>query len=242
METILNYMSTFMLNNIYFAPFASLIGGIIASFTPCCLSQLPLFITYISSINKEAKDSKNTNAKDIKKQIIKNTMLYCTSNVITFTIMGIVIALVGRVFSYFGKIFYIFLGILMLYVFLRMINVINNNRCVPISKYIKKLRKNKIGVILLGSFSAIFSSTCSFPIMIAILSIITITKNIVIGIISLLLYSIGSVTLIVVCSISINYITKLSNSSKYLKLYHVIYKCSAFLILLLGLYMFYLGF
>ena len=233
MNNLLGFMSSVLINNIYFAPIIAFIGGIIASFTPCNLAQIPLYLTVINI----KENSKIKNKKNINKL---NTIFYCLGNLIAFIILGVLIAYIGRIFST-NRFFYLLIGILMIIIFLDMQNIFSNNKCKSISKYINKFKKNKINAFLFGFISAIFASTCAMPILISILSIISVNKNIIVGIVSLILYSVGNLALIIICSISLKNINQILNNEKYNNYNKIIANMYSILIFILGLYMIYLG-
>lgn len=243
MDNLLNIMSSLITNNTYFAPIIALIGGIIASFTPCNLAQIPLYLS-IMNIRDNKENIENKENKENKKDIelnIRNTTFYCFGNLLTFIILGIVTAFVGRIFSA-NKFFYIFIGVLMILLFLDMNNIFSsNNKCRSALKYINKFNKKRSSAFILGIMSALFSSTCAMPILIATLSIISVNKNIIVGIISLIFYSLGNLALILVCSISLSVINKILNNEKYNRYNKIILNIYSLLILVIGLYMLYIG-
>ena len=107
------------------------------------------------------------------------------------------------------------------------------------------LTKNKkrgfIGAFLAGILAGLFSSPCSTPVLIVLLAIVSAKGSLIYGILLLLLYSIGHSILVVVAGTSIGFVKKTKQSSKYEKINSIIKIVLGLLILLLALYMFYLG-
>ena len=135
---------------------------------------------------------------------------------------------------------YIVLGVLMILMALQTWGIFE---IIPSSYLVSKnTRKGFIGAFVAGIFSGIFSSPCSTPVLIALLAIVAGKGSILWGILLLLLYSIGHGTLAVIAGTSIGFVQRLSASEKYGKASIVLKIIMGALVLLVGFYMFYLGF
>jgi len=106
----------------------------------------------------------------------------------------------------------------------------------------KNTKKRYAGALIAGILGGIFSSPCSTPVLIALLAIVAGKGSILWGILLLLLYSIGHGILAIVAGTSIGFVQKLSSSKKYGKASNVLKIAMGSVILLIGFYMFYLGF
>lgn len=229
MFDILENMSMVILNNLYIAPFVCLVAGLLSALLPCSLTQLPLLIAYLGGYES-----------DNKKKSVKYSIFYAIGNSVVFIVLGLLSALIGKSFSILSKKIYIILGILMIIIFLHMINVIN-----IIPKGLKKPttdKKGSLGALILGIIGGFFTSPCTTPVLLAILSYVVSTQNIILGAIMLLFYSIGNGIVLVVVGSSLKIADKLSSSSKMLVVGKIINAILAILILALGLYLLYLGF
>lgn len=229
MFDILENMSMVISNNLYIAPFVCLVAGLLSALLPCSLTQLPLLIAYLGGYES-----------DNKKKSVKYSIFYAIGNSVVFIVLGLLSALIGKSFSILSKKIYIILGILMIIIFLQMINVIN-----IIPKGLKKPttdKKGALGALILGIIGGFFTSPCTTPVLLAILSYVVSTQNIILGAIMLLFYSIGNGIVLVVVGSSLKIADKLSSSSKMLVVGKIINAILAILILALGLYLLYLGF
>lgn len=229
MFDILENMSMVISNNLYIAPFVCLVAGLLSALLPCSLTQLPLLIAYLGGYES-----------DNKKKSVKYSIFYAAGNSVVFIVLGLLSALIGKSFSILSKKIYIILGILMIIIFLQMINVIN-----IIPKGLKKPttdKKGALGALILGIIGGFFTSPCTTPVLLAILSYVVSTQNIILGAIMLLFYSIGNGIVLVVVGSSLKIADKLSSSSKMLVVGKIINAMLAILILALGLYLLYLGF
>lgn len=106
----------------------------------------------------------------------------------------------------------------------------------------KNTKKGFVGAFIAGILGGIFSSPCSTPVLIALLAIVAGKGSIVWGILLLLLYSIGHGVLAIVAGTSTGFMQKLSSSEKYGKASTILKTVMGALILVIGFYMFYLGF
>jgi cytochrome c biogenesis protein CcdA len=106
----------------------------------------------------------------------------------------------------------------------------------------KSTRKGFFGAFIAGILGGVFSSPCSTPVLIALLAIVAGKGSILWGILLLLLYSLGHGMLAVAAGTSVGFVQKLTSSEKYGRASTAIKNIFGALILLIGFYMFYLGF
>ena len=228
MENLFEQFGILLTQNIWVAIIVALIAGLVSSFTPCSLSSIPLIIGYVGGYSE----------KDKKKPLIYS-LVFSLGTALTFTILGIVSATIGKMFIAIGTWWYLILGFIMLGVALQMFGIIKigSNSC-----NVPKKRKGIVGAFLLGILGGIFSSPCSTPVLIAILTFVAEKGNILLGGILLLVYSIGHCTLVIIAGTSVGFTQSIVNSDKTNKIANFIKNIFAILIMLLGLYMLYLGF
>lgn len=228
MGNFLDQFGVLLTQNIFVAIFVALIAGILSSFTPCALSSIPLIIGYVGGYKE----------KDKKKPFIYS-LIFSLGLAITFTVLGILSATIGRMFIGIGGLWYIVLGIIMLIVGLQMFGIINigSNTC-----NVPKKRKGVFGAFLLGILGGVFSSPCSTPVLIAILAFVAEKGNILLGGVLLLVYAIGHSVLVIIAGTSIGWTQSLINSNKTSKISNILKYIFATLVIILSLYMFYLGF
>ncbi|MEG2310756.1 MAG: cytochrome c biogenesis protein CcdA [Clostridia bacterium] len=202
---VFNNFSILISQNIFLGIIISLIAGIISSFSPCTLTTLPLIIGYIST---------DTDKSSNKKIALKYSLLFSLGIIITFVTIGVLSALLGKNLKIFGNWWYVILSIILIYVFLQLFDVFPSVKSCKRPKFKKKL----FGAFILGIFGGFFASPCSTPVLIAIISFIANGANIFLGVIYMLVYSIGFCTLLILASISLESINKLAVSDKYMKL------------------------
>lgn len=229
MTAILESLSELITKSGWLAPLLALFAGVLTSFTPCSLSSIPLVIGYVGG----------TGQRDMKRAFWLS-VTFASGAAVTFTALGVFASLAGKLMGTSASWWYIILGVLMILMALQTWGIFE---IIPSSYLISKnTRKGFAGAFIAGILGGIFSSPCSTPVLIALLAIVAGKGSILWGILLLLLYSIGHGILAVVAGTSIGFVQKLSSSDKYGKASTVLKTAMGSLILLIGFYMFYLGF
>jgi cytochrome c biogenesis protein CcdA len=214
--------------NMWLAPLLALLAGVLTSFTPCSLSSIPLVIAYVGGIGVEPKKA------------LRLSLVFALGAAITFTVLGVAAASVGQLLGTGAKWWYLVLGALMILMALQTWEVVN---IIP-STYLagKNKRRGYIGALITGMLGGLFSSPCATPVLIALLAIAAGGGNLLWGALLMLLYGVGHGALAVLAGSSIGAVNKLVRSERYGALSRVLKIGMGILILLIGMYLFYLGF
>lgn len=229
MTAILESLSELITKSGWLAPLLALFAGILTSFTPCSLSSIPLVIGYVGGVGQ----------RDTKRALWLS-VTFATGAAVTFTLLGVIASLAGRLMGTSASWWYIILGVLMILMALQTWGIFE---IIPSSYLIaKNKRRGYVGAFIAGILGGIFSSPCSTPVLIALLAIVAGKGSILWGILLLLLYSIGHGILAIVAGTSVGFVQKLSSSKKYGRASTVLKSVMGSLILIIGFYMFYLGF
>ena len=227
-NTWLEQISAQIGQNMWLAPLLALLAGVLTSFTPCSLSSIPLVIAYVGGIGVEPKKA------------LRLSLVFALGAAITFTVLGVVAASVGQLLGTGAKWWYIVLGVLMVLMALQTWEVVN---MIP-STYLtgKSKRRGYIGALITGMLGGLFSSPCATPVLIALLAIAAGSGNLLWGALLMLVYGVGHGALAVLAGSSIGAVNKLMQSERYGALSRVLKIVMGVLILIIGLYLFYLGF
>lgn len=216
-------------NNFWLAPLLALLAGVLTSFMPCSLSTVPLIIGYVGGYA----------GSDVKKAF-RYSLVFCLGMAVTFAALGTAASLIGRMLQGTGSWWYLVLGVLMVLMALQTWGIIN---VIPQSGAMSKnKKKGYIGAVLTGMLGGLFSSPCATPVLVVLLAMVAKQGSLIWGIVLLLIYSIGHSVLVLIAGTSVVFVKKLSASDKYGKLSNAFKIVMGALILLLGLYMFYIGF
>ena len=227
MDSILETLSEAIASGGAFAPLLALIAGVVTSITPCAMSQIPLVLGYVG---KEASAGK----------AFRLSLVYALGSALTFTSFGIAAALLGRLIGNAGRWWYIFLGVLMILMALQMWGVIN---VIP-STYLAAINRKRgyTGALIAGILGGIFSSPCSTPVLVVLLSIAAESGKALRGGFLLFLYSIGCTAQSVTLGSSPALIRKLGTRQGFRAVSKALSILLGFAVLAIGLYMLYLGF
>lgn len=229
LDNMLTQIAEIIGSNMWFAPILALVAGVLTSFTPCSLSSVPLIIGYVGGVGE-----KNT------KKAFALSAVFSFGTAITFVALGIIATSAGKLMGTSSALWYMILGILMvlmalqtweIYNFIPSVNLISKNK-----------KKGFIGAFIAGILGGIFSSPCSTPVLIALLAIIAGQNSMLWGILLMLLYSVGHSTLVMIAGTSIGFVQKIKSNDKYKMVSTVLNIVMGALILLIGLYMFWLVF
>lgn len=229
MTAILESLSELIAKSGWFTPLLALIAGVLTSFTPCSLSSIPLVIGYVGGVGQ----------RDTKRALWLS-VTFAAGAAVTFTALGVAASFAGRLMGTSASWWYIVLGVLMILMALQTWGIFE---IIPSSYLVSKnTKKGFTGALIAGILGGIFSSPCSTPVLIALLAIVAGKGSILWGILLLLLYSIGHGILAIVAGTSVGFVQKLSSSKKYGRASTVLKAVMGSLILIIGFYMFYLGF
>lgn len=227
-DAILESLSTLIVDNYWLAPLFAIFAGVLVSFTPCSLSSVPLIIGYVG--NTKSKDNKNA---------LKLSLIFALGMSLTFTTLGVIATLAGQIFRFTGDWWYIFLSLLLIIMTLEYWNIIN---LVPnVNLLTKSKRRGFIGAFITGILAGMFSSPCSTPVLIVLLTIVSAQGSLLYGILLLLMYSIGHSFLTIIAGTSVGFANKIKNNKNYNMINNVIKIIFGILVLVLAFYMFYLG-
>lgn len=228
-DTWLNQIALMLGENMWLAPVLALVAGILTSVTPCSLSSVPLIVGYVGG----------TGERNTRKAFLYSAT-FAAGTAITFVTLGIVATSMGRLMGTSSPIWYAVLGVLMVLMALQTWEIFN---FIPSVNLISKnKRRGFFGAFLAGILGGIFSSPCSTPVLIALLAIVAEEGNLLLGILLMLLYSVGHSALVIVAGTSIGFVQKINASGNYKTVASVSKIIMGTLILLIGFYMFWLAF
>lgn len=228
MDNILENIALIIKESFWIAPFVAFLAGVLTSFMPCSLSTIPLIVGYVGGIGTEPKKA------------FKLSLIFAIGSAVTFTVLGIIASLLGNLIGVSAKWWYLVLGVLMVLMSLQIWGIYN---IIPSTYLLSKNKKRGyIGAFIAGVLGGIFSSPCATPVLIALLAVVAGKGNLIWGGLLLLIYAIGHGILAVIAGTSIGFVKNLGKSQRYGKLSKVLNIIIGCLVLIIGFYMFYLGF
>lgn len=228
-DTWLNQIAQSIQSNMWIAPLLALLAGVLTSFTPCALSNIPLIIGYVGGVGE-----KNT------KKAFRYSVIFALGTAVTFITLGLIATSAGKLMGNSSQIWYLVLGVVMVLMALQTWEIF---QIIPSINLLSKSKaKGIIGAFIAGVLGGVFSSPCSTPVLIALLAIVAGKGNLIWGILLMFLYSIGHSALVIVAGTSISFVKKISSNEKYNKVGIALKIVMGTTILLIGLYMFWLAF
>lgn len=171
---------------------ASFLGGVVASISPCSLAMLPIVIGYIGGY-----------ANQPLSKTVFQLFSFIFGTAIVFTIIGIICALTGHVFiSIAGNYFMLVIAAILMIMGLNLMGVLE----LQIPSIINKIPQSKGNSIflypmLLGATFALGGTPCSTPILAGIMSLASVSSNIILAVLMLFLFSIGQGIILVVAGV-----------------------------------------
>ncbi len=233
MDAIINEwlepFSAAIMNNPWLAPVLALFAGVLTSFSPCCLSSVPLVVGYVGGVG-------DRNAK----RSFLYSAVFAGGMAITYTSLAIAASLLGRMMSGAGKWWYAVLAVLMLLMALQTWGIFN---FIPSTNALSKNKKRGFaGALLAGILAGLFSSPCATPVLVALLAVVMQRGSFAWGVMLLLLYSIGHSTLVLIAGTSVGFVKRLSASPRYGLASKILNIIMGILMVLLALYLFSIAF
>lgn len=211
--------------NIWIMFAASLIGGLIASISPCSLAMLPIIIGYVGGYSN----------KTPYKTLIQMLFFVLGSSII-FSIIGIVCAITGKVFVS-SPYFALIVSSILMIMGLKLMNLLDFELPIIIKEIPKNDRNSQyLYPIILGAIFALAGTPCSTPILAGIMAFASLSANITNAVIMLFLFSIGQGLIIILAGFLTSKLKTLKNFADFS---NIIMKICGLLLVLASIYIFY---
>jgi len=176
-------------------------GMISVLLSPCHLASIPLVVAYVGGQDQIIKG----------RQAVWYAVLFSVGLFLTITLVGISCALLGRMLGDVGPYWTIMVGLILLWVAMDMLGLA---KCSLPSGAMGRLRvKGHWGAFVLGLAYGVLSGSCTFGFIAPILAIITVQKQVLTGVMLILLFAIGHCLPIAVAGSSTAAVKRLMASS-----------------------------
>ena len=225
----ISQLATMIGDNLFMSLGLAFVGGLVSTLTPCALSSLPLIVGYLQG--KKVGD---------KKEALKISIVFSLGIMTTFTILGLLSGIMGKFLKGAGTWWYMFLAIIMLLSGLQLLGVISigGKSLIRTGSYHKK---GFLGAYILGLLGGALASPCATPMLAAILGFVAERGSVILGAAMLILYSLGHCIIIILGGTSIGFIENLTNSEKTIRVGNILKYILGIIIILLGMYLFYIA-
>lgn len=209
---------------------ASFVAGLLTFLSPCILSLIPAYISYMTGISFD--ELKDMQRKEIRKKTLIHSLLFAMGFSLIFMTLGASASLIGRfliayrtLISRIGGVLVIFFG---LYIagFLKL-DFLNQERRIKF-----KLEKgSKFGSVFLGVTFAAAWTPCAGPVLGSILMLAATQERVLEGALLLSIYSLGIALPFVLSALLMNsFLSYFAKLKKYM--FIVKFICGIFLILI----------
>jgi len=207
------------------AAFGSLLWGIVSViFSPCQIASIPLIIAYVGGQEKTAET----------RDAIYYAVAFSIGLFIMITLVGVICALLGRMLGDVGNIWQIAIGLILLWVAFSMMGA---EACSTSNSFLYRLKLQGIGgAFILGLGYGVVSGTCTFGFIAPILAIITVQKQLAMGLMYIVFFAIGHCLPIVLAGSSTAFVRRVVENNFWHGAGEWFRKGAAILIALLGLY------
>lgn len=187
MEQLINGLQTYLQTSVTMAFVAAMLGGVLASLTPCIYPMIPITVGYIGS----------SNIGGSKARAFLLSIVYVFGIAVTYAAMGVFAALSGRLFGEFNSSpwSYLLVGNIILLLGLSMLDVFSLPMFAP------KSNGKKGGLITtfgLGMSSGLVAGPCTAPVLGVLLTYVASTGNGFLGGALLFVFAFGMGILLIV--------------------------------------------
>jgi len=227
MESLLDHLSQSLSGNPLLAYLGVFMGGIISSSSPCVLATIPLVIGYVSGYSEGNR-----------RKALLYSLTFILGLSITFTILGAIASFIGGLFGVTGRTWYFVVGGVAIAIGLQLIGLYEWNLPVPI---LQPKQRGILGAFVLGLIFGIVSSPCATPVLVLILTFVASKGEVLYGTSLLFVYAIGHCALIFLAGIAAGFAESFIKSRGISNITILGKKIGGSIVVLVGLYMGYLG-
>lgn len=228
MEILLDHLSRSLTGNPFLAYLAVFVGGMLTSSNPCVLATIPLVIGYVGGYSEG----------DRRKALLYSlTFIFGLS--ITFTILGAMASLIGGLFGMVNQTWYFIIGGVAIAIGLHLIGLFELN--IPVPVHLQPKQRGLLGAFLLGLVFGMVSSPCATPVLVLVLTMVASKGELAYGVSLLFIYALGHCALIFLAGTATGFVENFVKSKGISNLTTWGKKLGGLIIVLVGIYMFYLG-
>lgn len=199
-------------------------GVISVLFSPCHLASIPLIVAYVGG-----QEALLTTRKAGLYSVVFTSGFF-----ISIALVGIICALLGLMMGDIGNYWQILIGLVLLWVALGMLGV---EKCSASGNLLYKLNFRGIsGAFGLGLSYGVLSGSCTFGFIAPVLAVVTVQKNLIVGILFIILFAIGHCLPIAVAGSSVGFVKGVLENNRWQNTGSWFRKVSGIIIIAMGLY------
>lgn len=221
LDAIAENLAQVIKTNIWLAPLAALIGGLLTAANPCVLAAAPLMVGYV------AGQEKRTVGRSFLLSLTFAIGLTIMFGLIWFGVWSASALLPTAWWKYIAVAVCLLMG-------LHLLGVLHVT--IPAPSGLRPQQKGFLGALLLGLLFGLISMPCAGPVLAALI-VVTPLYGMAFGIMLLAAYSLGHCGLVLVGGTSIGMVQKLADSKGWTRCTDVLRRIAGALIAAVGLYL-----
>jgi thioredoxin:protein disulfide reductase len=163
--------------------------GLLTSLTPCVYPLIPITIAVLGR-----------DKSDTKKQGFLKSSIYVLGMAVTYSALGMLAATSGFMFgSLLSNIYFlVFLSFILFIAALSMFDILEIKSPQFLNNHSGKTNKSNLGIFASGAFSGLVVGPCVGPVLVGILSYVSMTKDLITGFSYMFTFALGLGSLIIV--------------------------------------------
>lgn len=224
MEALLAALTRLVEQNVWIAPFASFLGGILTASNPCVLVMIPLAMAYVGGYGDARSWRYN----------LSLSLVFVVGLSMTFALLGLIAAFMGSLLGDVGSFWQYAVAGICLVMGLHLLGVFNFE--LPLPSRFKTQKKGMIGAFLLGLLFGVVSTPCATPVLAVLLVYIASKGSLPYGALLLFCYALGHCFLIIIAGTSMGMAKGLLESRHLQKASSLLRKAAGVVIILVGLF------
>lgn len=224
MDALFATLTRLVEQNVWIAPFASFLGGVLTASNPCVLVMIPLAMAYVGGYGDARSWRYN----------LSLSLVFVAGLSITFAVLGLIAAFMGSLLGDLGNFWRYAVVAVCLVMGLHLLGVFNFE--LPLPNRFKTRKKGIVGALLLGLLFGLVSTPCATPVL-AVLLVYIASKGIyAYGALLLFVYALGQGFLIIVAGTSIGMAKGLLESRHLQQAGSWLKKAAGVIVILVGLF------
>jgi cytochrome c-type biogenesis protein len=224
MDALLAGLARLVETNVWMAPFASFLGGVLTASNPCVLVMIPLAMAYVGGYGESMRWRQN----------LALALAFVVGLSMTFTVLGVIAASMGSLLGDVGSFWQYAVAGICLIMGLHLLGVFHFD--LPLPSRFKTHKRGVIGAFLLGLLFGVVSTPCSTPVLAVLMVYIASKGSYAYGALLLFAYALGHCLLIIIAGTSMGMAKALLESRNLQKAGLVLQKVAGVVIIFIGFY------
>ena len=224
MDALLAALTRLVEANVWIAPFASFLGGVLAASNPCVLVMIPLAMAYVGGYGDAQSWRYN----------LSLSLSFVVGLSITFTVLGLIAAFMGSLLGDVGHFWPYAVAAVCLVMGLHLLGIFNFQ--LPLPGRFQTQKKGVVGAFLLGLLFGVVSTPCATPVLAVLLVFIASKGSLPYGALLLFCYALGHCFLVVIAGTSMGMAKGLLESRRLQKAGSWLRKAAGVVIILVGFF------